>query len=122
MKNILKISSIVILFFLVGKSASHAQSVVTSSATDSTVTIKTNGQCGECKERLESNLSVMKGVKSASFDVSTKNVTIVFNPEKTSAAKLRTAISKIGYDADDVKADPKAQAKLPKCCQPPAGS
>lgn len=115
MKNILKISTLIILLSFIGKSSLRAQT-----ATDSTVTIKTNAQCGECKDRLESNLSVMKGVKSATFDLSTKNVTIVFNPGKTSAAKLRTAISKIGYDADDVKADPKAQGRLPKCCQPPA--
>ncbi|HTL80944.1 MAG TPA: heavy-metal-associated domain-containing protein [Bacteroidia bacterium] len=119
MKNILKISALFVFLFIAGKPTLNAQTTITSSLSDSTVTIKTNGQCGECKERLESNLSVMKGVKSATFDLNTKDVTIVFNPAKTSSAKLRTAISKIGYDADNVKADPKAQSKLPKCCQPP---
>lgn len=26
-------------------------------------------------------------------------------------------VSQLGYDADDIKADPKAYAKLPKCCK-----
>jgi hypothetical protein len=31
---------------------------------------------------------------------------------------VKEAISAIGYDADEVKAVPAAQKKLPKCCQP----
>jgi hypothetical protein len=47
----------------------------------------------------------------------TKVVKIGFDPRKTDAAALRTAISDLGYDADDVPADKKAHDKLPACCQ-----
>ena len=86
-----------------------------------TVKIKTSAQCGQCKERIEKALAFEKGVKKATLDVDTKECTVVYNPKKTNAGKLRTAISKTGYDADDVKADAKAYDQLPHCCQKPEG-
>ncbi len=37
--------------------------------------------------------------------------------KKTDTDKLRKAISLIGYNADDVKANKKAHDNLPSCCQ-----
>ena len=81
------------------------------------VNIQTSAVCGMCKERIETNMSFEKGVKKVELDSDTKIVTIGYDPRKTDADKLRTAISKIGYDADDVKADPVAYEKLPACCK-----
>jgi copper chaperone CopZ len=81
------------------------------------VKIQTSAVCGMCKDRIEHDLSFEKGVKSVSLDKDTKIVTVGYNPEKTNPDKIRLAISKIGYDADDVKADPEAYAKLPGCCK-----
>ena len=81
------------------------------------VKIQTSAVCGMCKERIEGNMAYEKGVKSVSLDDKTKEVTVGYDPRKTDADKLRTAISKLGYDADNVAADPEAYAKLPKCCQ-----
>jgi len=58
-----------------------------------------------------------KGVKAVELDDKTKIVTITYKTAKTDPKKLREAISKLGYDADDVEADPKAYAKLPACCK-----
>jgi len=44
-------------------------------------------------------------------------LTVEYKLGKTSPEKIRTAVSKIGYDADDVVADPKAYEKLPECCK-----
>jgi hypothetical protein len=33
--------------------------------------------------------------------------------------KIRIAITKSGYDADSLKADPKAFKHLPECCKKP---
>jgi periplasmic mercuric ion binding protein len=84
-----------------------------------TVQIKTSAICDECKERIENDLSFEKGVKSAKLNLETKEVMVVFNPNKTTAAKIAEAITKIGYDADSLKADAKAFKKLPECCQRP---
>ena len=82
-----------------------------------TVQIKTSAQCEQCKKRIEKGLSYEKGIKSSNLDVETKIVTVIYKAKKTSPEKIRMAISKIGYDADDVKADPKAYDKLPDCCK-----
>jgi copper chaperone CopZ len=81
------------------------------------IKIQTSAVCGMCEERLETNLAFEKGVKSVELDDETKILTIVYKTAKTDPDKLRKAISKLGYDADDVEADPKAYAKLPACCK-----
>ncbi len=81
------------------------------------VQIQTSAVCGMCEERIEGNIAYEKGVKKVELDDETKIVTIGFDPRKTNADNMRTAISKLGYDADDVPADKEAYEKLPACCQ-----
>jgi mercuric ion binding protein len=83
-----------------------------------TVTVQTSAQCGDCKSRIEGGLNYTKGVKFAELDMTTKKVTIRFKPKMTNTEALKKVISSIGYDADEVKADPEAIKKLPLCCQP----
>ena len=83
------------------------------------VRIKTSSQCNDCKERIEEALAFEKGVKKSELDIETQIVRVSYRKGKTSPEKIRTAISKVGYDADDVAADPKAYSKLPACCQKP---
>jgi copper chaperone CopZ len=79
--------------------------------------VKTSLQCEMCKERIINNLSFEKGIKDIEVNIEEKTVTVTYNTDRTTPEKIRTAISKIGYDADDVLADPVAYSKLPKCCQ-----
>jgi periplasmic mercuric ion binding protein len=81
------------------------------------VKIKTSAVCGMCKDKIEKNLIFEKGVKDVSLDLKTKIVTVEYRTNKTDPDKIRTAISKLGYDADQVPADPKAYEKLPGCCK-----
>ncbi len=81
------------------------------------VEIQTSAVCGMCEERIETNIAYEKGVKSVELNDETKIVKIGFDPRKTNVDQLRTAISKVGYDADNVAADPEAYAKLPACCK-----
>lgn len=83
-----------------------------------TLYIRTSALCQDCKQRIESTLNYEKGVKYAVLDLDTKIATVVYKTNKISQLALRQAISKVGYDADEVKADPKAVLLLPKCCQP----
>lgn len=84
-----------------------------------TVKIKTSAQCGMCKDRIEEALAFEKGVKKSELDLDTKIVTVSYKPAKTSVDKIRKAITKVGYDADDVPSDKKAYSKLPACCKKP---
>jgi cation transport ATPase len=88
-----------------------------SSAKIDTVKIQTSAKCNDCKERLEHNISFEKGVKSVELDSDTKVLTIVYKKDKTSEEKLKKAVTKIGYDADEMPADQKAHDRLPACCQ-----
>ncbi|MBI1835897.1 MAG: heavy-metal-associated domain-containing protein [Flavobacteriia bacterium] len=82
------------------------------------VIIKTSSECNMCKERLEEKLNYTKGIQYVNLDVPTKMLTVKYKEEKITLEKIKTIISETGYDADDVKANPEAQQKLPKCCQP----
>lgn len=83
------------------------------------IQIKTSAQCEMCKDRIEKALSYEKGIYSSNLDLNTKVVTVVYNPKKNSPDKIRLAISKVGYQADDIKADPFAYEALPPCCKLP---
>lgn len=83
----------------------------------SEVKIKTSAQCEMCKNRIEKDMAFEKGVKTVKLDLETKVLTVTYNEKKTDPEKLRNAVTKIGYDADDMEADPKAYAKLPACCK-----
>ena len=88
-------------------------------AQNDTVVVKTSALCEQCKERIEHDLSFEKGVRSGKMNLDTKAVTVIYNPQKTSPEKIRMAITKIGYDADSLKADEKAFMRLPDCCRSP---
>ena len=81
------------------------------------IKIKTSAVCGMCKDRIEQGLAFEKGIKDVSLDVETKIATVKYNPAKTTPDEIRKAISKLGYDADEVVADKTAYDKLPKCCK-----
>lgn len=99
------------LFFSVELSAQEKESKY------ETVTIQTSAICDQCKTRLEKNISFEKGVKSVVLDEKTKELTITFKKEKNDKEKLKKAITKVGYDADEMPADEKAYNRLPDCCK-----
>ena len=87
------------------------------------LTVKTQIYCDHCKQcescggRFEREIPFIKGIKDYSFDEKAMTLSLTYNTKQTTPDKLREAISKIGFDADDVKADPKAVAKLDDCCK-----
>jgi len=76
-------------------------------------------QCGMCKKRIEKKMQDVDGVVSINVDYKEKIITVRYNSEETTPAKIRRAISDIGYQADKVKANRKAYNKLPSCCKVP---
>jgi copper chaperone CopZ len=81
------------------------------------VEIKTSAICEHCKETIEKALNKVDGVKTAVLNVETKIATVEYVTEKVTVDDLRNAISKAGYDADEVKRDARAYKRLPKCCK-----
>lgn len=96
--------------------------VFAQKAETQTITIQTNGTCEHCKKVMMDNVPQWKGVEKCTYDLKTAKVTITYQPQKTSPETLRQGISQLGYDADNVKANAEARAKLPSCCtQPTSG-
>ncbi|MFZ7116203.1 MAG: cation transporter [Bacteroidota bacterium] len=93
-------------------------SINANAQTDS-IRIKTSAVCETCKETIEHDLSFVKGIISSSLDLKTHELSVVYDSRKIDAVKIRNEVSKIGYNADSVKADPKAFKRLPECCKKP---
>lgn len=86
--------------------------------TVSKLAIKTSATIEKSKEIIKQALAVEKGVKSFEFKKESSLIVVVYRADKTSAGKIRKAISEAGFDADDVKADSSAIKLLPKECKP----
>jgi copper chaperone CopZ len=114
MKALKRIVLVLFATILIGSIAS-AQGKKTE-----TIRIKTSAQCEQCKDRIERMLAYEKGVTKSNLDLKTKIVTVTYKPDKTTPDKICLALSKTGYDADGVTADPKAYKNLPPCCKKPA--
>ena len=69
--------------------------------------------------KAQKNLRFEKGVKKVSFDVKSHIVIVKFDEAKTTIRNIQVAITKLGYDADSLLADPKAYEKLNACCKKP---
>lgn len=109
MKNVL------MLLVIIGLSACG---IANGQSSKKIISIQTNAQCGECKERIEEELNYTGGITYAELNLDTKIVEVKYNSSKISADEVKKVISDLGYNADEVKADTQAQSALPKCCQP----
>lgn len=81
------------------------------------IEIKTSAQCGTCKAAIENAVGAIEGVKLADLDLETKIVAVKYDSEKTDVTAIKSAITAIGYDADEVPADAKAYEELHSCCK-----
>ena len=82
-----------------------------------TVEIKSSVVCDMCEERVLKELAFEKGVKDVKVNLETKVITVTYRTNKTDKETIKKAITKIGYDADDLLADDEAYEKLPACCK-----
>ncbi len=79
-------------------------------------TLYVYGTCGMCKARIEGTLNAMPAVKSAVWDVDSKQLTVSYNPEGTSQEMLEKALVNAGHDTKNLKARENIYNKLPACC------
>jgi len=80
--------------------------------------IKTpNVQCEACKTRIENHMAHEDGISSVRADWRRHTVTVVWYTDRTNIENIKTELANLGYDADDVTADPDAYKRLPITCQ-----
>ncbi len=84
-----------------------------------TDTIATSTVCGTCKSILDEGLKFEKGVIRVKVLVEEQKIILKYRSDKTNRATLKAAISRLGYRADDVPADPKGFEALQACCKKP---
>lgn len=107
--------SIIMLTLIVGLTACG---VANGQSTKKTISIQTNAECGQCKDRIEGDLNYRKGIIYSELNLENKVLEVKFNSKKITEQEIKQIISEIGYDADEVKANKKSQSELPACCQP----
>lgn len=78
--------------------------------------IEVNGNCEQCKKRIEKAAYSVVGVKSAVWDIETHNLDLILNEQKTTLLDVEKAIAKVGHDTKDVKAEDAIYEKLHSCC------
>lgn len=76
---------------------------------------KVFGNCSQCKERIESALD-QKGIKMAEWNIKTKELTVVFNPQKITLEQIHELVAKAGHDTEKNKAPDSVYVDLPDCC------
>lgn len=75
------------------------------------------GNCEVCEKRIEKAALSIKGVKSAEWDVSSNQISLIYNPKKASLESIHASIAAQGHDTLETKAKKEEYDQLPKCCQ-----
>lgn len=114
------IRSLIIICLLLVAQTTSAQD---KRAKESTLVVKTPNSCDHCKicetcgQKLETDLYYVRGIKSVEYDHETQTTKIVYKTKLVTPEKIRQEIAKLGFDADDLKADPAAYEKRDACCK-----
>ncbi|PWK17181.1 copper chaperone CopZ [Arcicella aurantiaca] len=82
-----------------------------------TVKIKTSAVCGMCQDKIENAFKTIKGVEKVALDLESNILTIDFDNKKVSVSELKSTLTKLGYDANELKATKEGFEKLPHCCK-----
>jgi cation transport ATPase len=81
------------------------------------ISFDVNGKCSMCKERIEKAALGVKGVKFATWDIPTHQLSVIMDERKTDVMKIKTAIIAVGHDTKELKATDKAYEDLHECCK-----
>lgn len=73
--------------------------------------------CETCGLKFKTEMLKIKGVKMYELDDKKMTFTVYYNAKKTDLQTIKIAISKMGFDADEVKADVTGYQKLDGCCK-----
>ncbi|MGV3698130.1 heavy-metal-associated domain-containing protein [Flavobacterium sp.] len=78
--------------------------------------VEVNGNCEQCKKRIEKAAFSVSGVKSAEWHIDDHMLHLIINEEKCSVTDVKKAIAKVGHDTEDIKATDEDYEKLHHCC------
>lgn len=117
MKNIVLKFIFSLAFFLL------ISNVATAQKSNQKAIIKTTLHCDHCKQcetcglKFKTEMLKIKGIRMYELDEKAMVFTIYYNAKKTNLQQIKEGISKLGYDADEIKADAIAYENLDGCCK-----
>lgn len=69
------------------------------------VTFKTTIDCKNCVKKVEANLPFEPGIEDLKVSIKEKTIWVKFNSEKNSVEGVKSAIERLGYEAEEYKAE-----------------
>lgn len=97
-------------FLLIGMSAQAQKKNVK-------VSVEVDGVCMMCKKRIEKAALSTKGVKFASWDMKTHQLSLIIDERKTNVKTIQKNIAAVGHDTKGVKATEHAYNSVNPCCK-----
>jgi len=78
---------------------------------------RVDGVCMMCKSRIETTTIKLKGVKVSKWDISTNQISLIYNEKKIKLNDIHKSIAEIGHDTEKVTATDEAYNSLAPCCK-----
>ncbi|MGJ8664775.1 MAG: heavy-metal-associated domain-containing protein [Patiriisocius sp.] len=79
-------------------------------------TVWVDGVCGMCKKRIETASIKTKGVKSAVWNLETKELSLIYDERKTDLETIQQNVADVGHDSKEIKATNEAYNSVHPCC------
>ncbi|MDR7212600.1 hypothetical protein [Flavobacterium piscis] len=116
MKTFLKTIILIITVFLISNKVS-AQKTNQKAVIKTVLNCTHCSACETCGLKFKTEMLKITGIKMYELDEKAMTFTVYFNSKKTDLQTIKQGISKLGYDADEIRADASAYAKLDDCCK-----
>ena len=110
-KKLKALKKIILLFILIVPLSINSQNKKIEKST-----FEVSGNCEMCKKRIEKSALSLKGVKSASWDIPSNMISILYDPNKVTLQNIHNKIASIGHDTSSAKAKEEVYNQLPMCC------
>jgi len=75
-----------------------------------------SGNCEMCKKRIEKAALTVKGIKTATWDIPSNVISVIYDPSKEPIQEVQRAIAFAGHDTLLAKALDSTYNALPMCC------
>ena len=81
------------------------------------LSFEVDGKCEMCKMRIEKAALKVPGVKYASWDIPSHELSLIIDERKTNSMEVKTALVNVGHDTHELKATDEAYNKVHPCCK-----
>jgi len=81
------------------------------------MSFEVDGVCEMCKMRIEKTALGVPGVKFASWDIPSHELSLVVDERKTNSMAIKTALVEVGHDTKELKATQEAYDAIHPCCR-----